>query len=385
VGDLLLVALFLGMLLWVGWPVTLWAGCAVALAYGARRASRRTAAGPGARAFAHTLVGIATGLGVVWLTQVLATGFAAFAGGRTLRGAERWLVAAHASLGRLEHPAVFVIVIALALILCRRIPASRLGPIVAAAGTLLFFGPHAEQAGEARWVASRRSEASSDLRALRAAQTRLVATAEIELRIARLSAEERGYLESFLRSCESKRHRPEIIAQKAERLAAHTREPRRLTAEGAMAGDWAAVAACDPWLRSSEAEGSDRSPSFDELDALARVSGAVREREARAQTSVDAFAIAVVEATARRWTDAEWGGAVWDPPSAERIVAADDGPREPWPVATSEQATRSAAAEVEASEIAFELGDGPKGEPDWSDPPGTAASAHTDDVPGQWQ
>jgi hypothetical protein len=365
-GDLLLVALFLGMLLWVGWPVTLWAGCAVGVAYGARRAAGGPTTRPGARAVADVLVGIAIGLGAVWLVQVAATGFAAFASGPTLRAAERGLSAAHASLGRLVHPAVFVASIALGLALRGRSHASRVGEICPVVASILFFGAHAERAGEVRWVASRRGEASGDLRALRAAQTRLVATAEVKRRIDGLSAEGRSYLGSFVRSSEDKRHRLEIVAEKAERLAAHTREPAPRAAGAAPRGDWVAVARCDAWLRASEAEGSGLGPTFDELDALMRVSEAVRAREADARSSMDAFASALVEATAKRWTDTDWGGAVWDLASAERLVVTD-GPQEPWPVATSELSARSAAAEVDASELNFELGE---------------PSAYTGDVPG---
>ncbi len=42
-GDLLLVGLFLGLVLWVGWPVTLWVGCAGVLAWVARATARRSA------------------------------------------------------------------------------------------------------------------------------------------------------------------------------------------------------------------------------------------------------------------------------------------------------------------------------------------------------
>ena len=147
--------------------------------------------------------------------------------------------------------------------------------------------------------------------------------AEVRQKLARPTADDKSYLASFLHSTESKKHRTEIVTDKAERLAALTREPEAPPATHAVAPEWAAVQRCEAWLTAPEAECSDRSPSFDDLDALARTASDLQGRETVALASMDSFASAVVDATATRWTGQAWGAAVWDLPSAERFVASE--------------------------------------------------------------
>jgi hypothetical protein len=378
---LLLVGLFLGLVLWVGWPVTLWAACAGGLAWGARIVARRRPALPAARAIADTLVGVAIGLALVWFVQVALTGIGALAGPDVARGAEARMTAARVVLLPWTHPAIFAASTALTLLLGVTLRARRVGA-VAAVGSVLFFGGLAARSGEVRWVTSRRSEASSDLRALHGAQTGLVAMAEVRRKLRGLSAEDSSYLASFLRSTESKKHRAEIVEEKAERLAAHTPEPEIPPPTDATAAEWLAVQRCEAWLGVPEAEGADRAPSFGDLDALAGVARDLRQREADARASIDPLANAVVDAAARRWGVRAWGADVRDLPSADRLVAAGGTPDEPWPVTTRpERSKTSALAEVDASELAFEQRDDRGAAAEWSDPSGVSPGLRPEDTP----
>ncbi len=373
-GDLLLVALFLGMVLWVGWPVTLWVVCACVVAMAARFAARRATGQAWGNAIADVLAGIAIGVGIVWLAQVVLTGIGSLAGALTVRSAETWIAAYYKARVPFTHPAVLVAAIALALrVWSRRAP--RATWILAAIGSALFFGGLAVRSAEVRWVASRRIEASSDLRSLRAAQTRLVAMAEVRRRVARLSGEDRAYLASFLQAAGSKKHWREIVAEKAERLAAAAASELQVThAARAATAEWTAVQRCERWLNASDAEPGNRSPSFDDLDALASTAREVRRRESEERASMDALAGAVVDAIATGWTGQAWGDAVWDRASAERLVASEVGEEHAWDVGTqSDQVKRSAVAEVDASERDFEGSERSGSEWDWADAGGPAA------------
>jgi hypothetical protein len=365
-GDLLLVTLFLGMVLWVGWPVTLWVVSAGVVALAARFAARWAANQAWARAIADVLAGIAIGVGVVWLAQLVLTGAAGLAGTGTVRSAETWIAAFHSAHERFMLPAVLVVGIALALRVWRR-HAPTATWALAALGAVPVFGGLALRSAEARWVASRRIEASSDLRSLRAAQTRLVAIAEVRQKLARLSAEDMSYEASFLHATESKTHRSAILAAKAARIAAGAGEPEVKPSVRAATPEWAEVRVCEAWLKAPDAEGPGGSPSFDDLDALARTARDVGERESAARAPMDALAIAVVDATATGWTRQAWGDAVWDLASAERLMGSEVRGDDPWDVATqADGAKSSAVAEVDALERDFEAEDRSGSEWDWS-------------------
>jgi len=381
-GDLLLVALFLGIVLWVGWPVTLWGVCAGVVSLGARFAAKRATNAGWAMPIADVLTGIAIGVAVVWLVQVVLTGVGGLAGAGTVRSTETWIAASYAAGVRFTHPAVLVAAIALALLVwSRQAPAAAW--VLAAMGSALVFGGLAVRAAEVRWVASRRIEASSDLRSLRAAQTRLVAIAEVRQRLGRLSDRDRSYLATFFRATESKKHRSEIVVEKAERLAAQTGEPEVPPAKLAATAEWAAVERSEAWLKAPDAGGSDLSPSLDDLDMLARTARDLGDREAEARASMDALAGAVVDATATKWTRQAWKDAVRDLPSAERIVASDAGGGGAWDVTTAVDATkRSAVTEVDASERDFEASERGRVDRDWSDWAGSAVGPRAEGTPG---
>jgi hypothetical protein len=376
-GDLLLVALFLGMVLWVGWPVTLWVVCASVLAWGARAAVRRYGAGAGARAAADTLLGVASGLGVVWLVQVALTGTGTFAGVETVRNTESWMAARSVDLQRLTHPGVFVVLNALALLIARTASGTRragrarpwASRAVAVVASMLFFGGLAERSGEARWITSRRSEGGDRVRAVHASQTRMVAMATARRRLARLRGEEVAYLATFLRSTQSKKHGAEIVAEKADHLAAHLGEPPAPAVSAASTPEWAAVQRWEAWLRVAGDGDPAPRPSVDDLDRLTRVALDLAEREAEARSSTDAFAVVVADALAKRWPDQAWGAAVRDFESARGVVASRGAQDEGGYVLTHLDGGEAAAvAEVDASELALEVRDRGDAEPDWLHP-----------------
>jgi len=205
---------------------------------------------------------------------------------------------------RFTLPAVLVAGIALALLVWSRHAPSGTWTL-AAMGSVLVFGGHAVRLGEVGWLASYRIEASGDLRSLHAAQTRLVAIAEVRRRLARLGAEDTTYLASFLHATESKKHGAAIVAEKAERLADQTGEPAAPPAARPATAQWEAVQRCEVWLKTSDAGDSDRSTSIDDLDVLARVARDVRAREAEARRSMDALAGAEVDASERNFEASE--------------------------------------------------------------------------------
>jgi hypothetical protein len=299
---------------------------------------------------------------------VVLTGIGGVAGAGTVRSAETWIAAFRSAHARFTLPAVLVAGVALALLVwSRRAPSGTW--TLAAMGAVLVFGGHAVRLGEVRWLASYRIEASGDLRSLRAAQTRLVALAEVRRRLARLGADDTTYLASFVHAAESKKHRAAIVAEKAERLAAQTGEPAVPPAARPATAEWEAVQRSEVWLRTSDVGDSDSSPSIDDLDVLARAARNVRAREAEARKSMDALAGAVVDATATRWTGQEWGAAVWDLASAERLVGDEERGGESWDVVTQADGVKtSALAEVDASERNFEASESSgRGEWDWAD------------------
>ena len=369
-GDLLLLLMFLTGLAWKGWPVSLWAMGAGALTWAVGRAQRQHAKLPGVRLLAGQLKGIALGLVVVWLAQLAGVGAGAVASDETVRSAEASMEAARASLPWSIVAAISLGLMVVSLLLHRRATASAVSFLTIVASVLLF-GWEAARLAEARWLESRRHEASANLYALRSAQTGLVAIAEVRRRFAGLPPEDALSLASFLRAAESKKHRAEIVAEKVERLAANTREPEPPPSTDGADPVWAAVERCAGWL-GAEAGGS--APAVRDLDTLGRVSVDLREREVAARASTESFENAVVEAVARRWTRSEWGRAVRDLASAEQVVASAHGhgpqgpqqePEERWPLGAEagQGGPRSEAAEVDASELAFESLDDPTPQP----------------------
>jgi len=367
-GDLALVLMFLAFVLWSGRPFTLWALVAGALTWAVRLAVKRKVAPAGAEALVGALGGITVGLGLVWLCQIALLGVGSFASDVTVRDAQASMAAAHASLSRWTHLETFLSLIAVSLLLhwLGKMPTP--ARVVALVASVLFFGGEAARLGEERWVESRRIEASADLRALRAAQTRLVAVAEVRQRIAELSPEDREYLASFLRATESKKHRAEILAEKAERLAAGTSAPQPPPPAGPAGAEWAAVERCEAWSSTTSPASESPGPSLADLATMGRVSRELAGHEAEALASTGAFESAVAEAAARRWAPAAWGSSVQDLASAERLVAAEERPRDPWPLATTPDRPDGAATEVEASELALDALDRETPTPEWSNP-----------------
>jgi hypothetical protein len=198
----------------------------------------------------------------------------------------------------------------------------------------------------------------------------MVAMAMARRTLARLPAEEGAYLAAFVRSSQSKKHGAEIVAEKADHLAAHLGEPPAPPVTGASASEWAAVPRWEAWLRVSGEDDLEPHPSIDDLDRLARMARDLGEREAEARSATDPFAVAVADALAKRWPDQAWGAAVRDLDSAERVVASRGVREEGWSVLTRPHEGESAAvAEVDASEVALEVRDRGDAEPDWLHPP----------------
>jgi hypothetical protein len=426
VGDFLLVALFLGLVLWVGWPVTLWAGSAAVLAWAARlRVARTTKASEGgaaastlAVALADTLVGVALGVGLVWVAQVALMAIGSFAGSGPVRSAEVLMSTARTSLGLALHPAVFVGWTVLGLLVATRAPRPRpsttartrrprLSPssMIALVGSLFFFAGLAARCGEPRWVASRQTDAGNDLRALQAAQADLLAMAEIQRDLPRLPADERSYLASFLLASQSQKHQSAIVDEKAARLAAHARVTLPALADG-LDAQWASVQRCGAWLYAPDRAGTG-APSLDDLGTLERTMREVRGREVDAMAEakkaaalamassapsvpgpqLDAFVGALVGAFAEKWTGHALGSAVQDLPSAARLLdAVEHGRLEPWRVRASDDvegsgggSTASAAAEVQALERGFELREADPDAPGWSAPLAATPEATADE------
>jgi hypothetical protein len=367
-GDLLLCLMFAAGLVWKGLPVSLWALAAGVLTWGTGLVAKRKARLPGAPILAGQLKGITLGLALVWLGQIAATAVGAIASDGTVRSGEEIVAAARASVSGPTVVAISIGLLALSLLLYRRFTATTalMSTIVA---SMLLFGWEAVRLAEARWVETRRFEASADLRAIRQAQSNLVALAEVRRRLAALSREEGEYLASFLRAAGSKKHRAEIIAEKAERLAADTEEPDPPATRGRGDVDWGAVERCAVWLGEVKADGAERAPSVRDLDTLRKVSADLQDRQSAARSSTGAFENAVAEAAARRWPRKAWECTVRDLPSAETVVAAQQGER--WQLGVDGE-RRSGAAEADASELAFESLDGEAtkpedGDPSWSD------------------
>ncbi len=375
-GDLLLVALFLGLVLWVGWPVTLWAGTASLVAWAARLLAARVgtrADANGARmveAAARTIAGVAFGLAGVWFAQVALTGIGAFADPGTTRAAEGWIVHACNRLGPLTHAGTFVGLLALgaAVGIGRGVGVSR---VLVVAASLAFFSEQATRSGESRWVAARRHEAGGDVRALHATQARLLALAAVQRDLPALGDDEKRYLASFLVASERRKHGPEIVQEKAEQIGAHRSDPGP-PAAGTTDVDRGSTGRCERWIATTEGATATPAPSLDDLAALARKETELEGHLAEARTATRAAAMlamrpvhpavddpalvrftdAVVEALAKRWTDGEACETVADFAAATARMAADGGSHPGWQVGGSRA---TASAEVEEAERGFEL------------------------------